>query len=123
MGQEFLAVRCFQCSKYQVQIVKKSCPTKFTCSVCGVQQTLQQVVARSSKAKDCRLVVQAYNEARGGHEDEAVWQQDEDDEAGHEPCYQQQHHQAGWGQQAAAGATRWDDFVEEVGTCRVLRKE
>jgi len=62
MPQEFLAIKCCNCSTYQVQLTKKD--SKFTCSVCGFKQPLARVYARSFKAADCRRVVQAYNTAQ-----------------------------------------------------------
>ncbi|EFN55964.1 hypothetical protein CHLNCDRAFT_145281 [Chlorella variabilis] len=38
---------------------------QWQCKLCGEKQSLQRVYARSHSAKDCRLVVQHYNAARG----------------------------------------------------------
>lgn len=63
MPQTFLVVQCFQCKAFQSDLEKKS--NKWQCKLCGEKQSLQRVYARSHSAKDCRLVVQHYNAARG----------------------------------------------------------
>ncbi|XP_052903538.1 MRN complex-interacting protein [Anopheles moucheti] len=55
MPQELRVVRCFQCLKYQVDIVKKA--NKWVCKLCGVKQSLAREFFRGS-GKDCRSMVQ-----------------------------------------------------------------
>ncbi|XP_050070350.1 MRN complex-interacting protein [Anopheles maculipalpis] len=55
MPQELRVVRCFQCLKYQVDIVKKA--NKWVCKMCGVKQSLARVFFRGT-GKDCRSMVQ-----------------------------------------------------------------
>uniref|UniRef100_A0A1Y9H2K9 MRN complex-interacting protein N-terminal domain-containing protein n=1 Tax=Anopheles dirus TaxID=7168 RepID=A0A1Y9H2K9_9DIPT len=55
MPQELRVVRCFQCLKYQVDIVKKA--NKWVCKVCGVKQSLTREFFRGT-GKDCRSMVQ-----------------------------------------------------------------
>jgi len=63
MPQTFCAVQCFNCLTFQVQQEKKK--PQFKCAVCGMQQAMQRIYAKSSKAKDCREIVMKYNAARG----------------------------------------------------------
>ncbi|XP_053659656.1 MRN complex-interacting protein [Anopheles marshallii] len=55
MPQELRVVRCFQCLKYQVDIVKKA--NKWVCKLCGVKQSLAREFFRGT-GKDCRSMVQ-----------------------------------------------------------------
>ncbi|XP_058058090.1 uncharacterized protein LOC131209118 [Anopheles bellator] len=55
MPQELRVVRCVQCLKYQVDIVKKV--NKWSCKVCGVKQSLAREFYRGA-GKDCRSIVQ-----------------------------------------------------------------
>uniref|UniRef100_A0A182P785 MRN complex-interacting protein N-terminal domain-containing protein n=1 Tax=Anopheles epiroticus TaxID=199890 RepID=A0A182P785_9DIPT len=55
MPQELRVVRCFQCLKYQVDIVKKA--NKWVCKLCGSKQSLTREYFRGS-GKDCRMMVQ-----------------------------------------------------------------
>ncbi|XP_058129794.1 MRN complex-interacting protein [Anopheles ziemanni] len=59
MPQELRVVRCFQCSKFQVDIVKKA--NKWMCKVCGVKQSLMKEYFRGS-GKECRSVVHELTE-------------------------------------------------------------
>ncbi|KAL4853313.1 MRN complex-interacting protein [Chlorella vulgaris] len=69
MPQTFRVVQCHQCKAFQSDLEKKA--KKWQCKLCGEKQSLQRVFARSHSNKDCRLVVQQYNEARGIAEQEA----------------------------------------------------
>ncbi|XP_065079554.1 uncharacterized protein LOC135702448 [Ochlerotatus camptorhynchus] len=55
MPQELRVVCCFQCRKFQSDIVKKA--KKWTCKLCGAQQSLVKEYARGS-GRECRLLVQ-----------------------------------------------------------------
>ncbi|XP_035783464.1 MRN complex-interacting protein-like [Anopheles albimanus] len=59
MPQELRVVRCFQCLKYQVDIVKKA--NKWACKVCGVKQSFTREYYRGT-GKDCRSVIFALTE-------------------------------------------------------------
>ncbi|XP_049532300.1 uncharacterized protein LOC125949373 [Anopheles darlingi] len=59
MPQELRVVRCFQCLKYQVDIVKKA--NKWACKVCGVKQSFTREFYRGA-GKDCRSVILALTE-------------------------------------------------------------
>ncbi|XP_035890869.1 MRN complex-interacting protein [Anopheles stephensi] len=72
MPQELRVVRCFQCLKYQVDIVKKA--NKWACKVCGVKQSLAREFFRGA-GKDCRSVVHQLsmrNQAMDQQEEEVV---------------------------------------------------
>ncbi|XP_058452065.1 MRN complex-interacting protein [Malaya genurostris] len=55
MPQELRVVRCYQCKKFQSDIVKKA--LKWTCKLCGSKQSLKKEFARGS-GRECRLLVQ-----------------------------------------------------------------
>ncbi|XP_041786968.1 uncharacterized protein LOC121602278 [Anopheles merus] len=55
MPQELRVVRCFQCLKYQVDIVKKA--NKWACKMCGAKQSLAREYFRGT-GQDCRSMVQ-----------------------------------------------------------------
>jgi len=59
---EFLAVRCFSCGTHQAQQLTKS--SRFSCPVCGEKQSVKQVFLRSTRAAECRSVVQQLNGQR-----------------------------------------------------------
>ncbi|XP_050089386.1 MRN complex-interacting protein [Anopheles aquasalis] len=59
MPQELRVVRCFQCLKYQVDIVKKA--NKWACKMCGVKQSFTREFYRGT-GKDCRSVMMALTE-------------------------------------------------------------
>jgi hypothetical protein len=106
--QEFMAVKCCQCSAFQVQQVKQS--NKFTCSLCGQKQSVQRMYARSNMARDIREVVQAYNSARSDADaeaDQAVLAGPSDWQAGEEA-------QVGPHQAAGPGRaeSKWASFAE-----------
>lgn len=63
MPQEHQVVRCFTCSTFQVDIVKKS-TNKWICKVCGEKQSLKGTYGISSSAKECREICQKLNEKR-----------------------------------------------------------
>ncbi|EAT43334.1 AAEL005235-PA [Aedes aegypti] len=60
MPQELRVVCCFQCRKFQSDIVKKS--KKWTCKMCGAKQSLVKEFARGS-GRECRLLVQQLSES------------------------------------------------------------
>lgn len=108
--QEFLVVRCFSCSAFQVQQQKKS--LKWSCTLCHAKQSLQRVYARSNKAADCRAVVQSYNSARGAAEAEVEAAEDDWDGEGEAAYYGEE---AGWQDEVPGGAGRenkWGGFAE-----------
>ncbi|GLC41875.1 hypothetical protein PLESTM_001261100 [Pleodorina starrii] len=75
MPQQFQAVRCYNCSTFQVQQVKKV--QIFFCAVCGEKQTIQHIYAISNAAKDIRLHVQRLNTGTAAieqAEEAAAWQ-------------------------------------------------
>ncbi|XP_055542041.1 MRN complex-interacting protein [Wyeomyia smithii] len=55
MPQQLRVVRCYQCKKFQSDIVKKA--PKWVCKLCGSKQSLIKEFARGS-GKECRLLVQ-----------------------------------------------------------------
>ncbi|XP_052866170.1 uncharacterized protein LOC128272408 [Anopheles cruzii] len=55
MPQELRVVRCIQCLKYQVDIVKKV--NNWSCKVCNVKQSLAREFYRGA-GKECRSIVQ-----------------------------------------------------------------
>nr|XP_029729103.1 MRN complex-interacting protein-like [Aedes albopictus] len=59
MPQELRVVCCFQCRKFQSDIVKKA--KKWTCKLCGAKQSLVKEYARGS-GRECRLLVQQLSE-------------------------------------------------------------
>jgi len=59
----FLAVRCVECSQYQVKQQVKA--KTYICSICGKKQTFQRMYAISDSAKDCRQRVQELNMEMG----------------------------------------------------------
>ena len=59
--QTFCALRCHACSKFCVQLQKKS--GKWACPVCGAAQSALRCYAVSDRAKDVRLAVQQLNAA------------------------------------------------------------
>jgi hypothetical protein len=101
-------------------------PCRWQCKLCGKKQSLQRVFARSHSAKDCRLVTQQYNTARGEVEAEDTQQALADvyggaAEAGNcdgggfaddDEGQQQQQQQAGRAQQRQ-GQQRWEAYKEE----------
>ncbi|KAJ7394307.1 hypothetical protein OS493_000109 [Desmophyllum pertusum] len=58
MVQEFMILRCFSCTTFQVHQVKKS--KKWVCKVCGEKQSVKKVYAQGS-GQDCRKHVQKLN--------------------------------------------------------------
>eukprot|EP00045_Choanoeca_perplexa_P007251 m.64215 g.64215 ORF g.64215 m.64215 type:complete len:345 (-) comp13996_c0_seq7:1050-2084(-) len=68
MPQVFLALRCYNCKKFQVQ-QKKKIP-KWTCCICQSKQSVQKVFL-SGAAKDCRSTVQRLNLHQGELEEQA----------------------------------------------------
>ena len=104
MPQEFHVIRCFSCSCFQVQLSKKS--TKFKCTMCGTNQTLQKVYAISSDAKDCRKVCMELNEARGEAAEAAATATHED----HLSYPDQQPLASTWGN---ASRSQWHEYVED----------
>ncbi|XP_068753082.1 MRN complex-interacting protein-like [Montipora capricornis] len=58
MVQEFIILRCFSCTTFQVHQVKKS--KKWTCKVCGEKQSVKKVYAQGS-GQECRKHVQRLN--------------------------------------------------------------
>lgn len=85
--------------------------------MCGEKQSLQRVFARSHSAKDCRLVVQSYNEARGAVEQEGVELALDAAAAGDswEECgtQKEQWDVTGGGLEQAAQPQRWQAFQED----------
>ncbi|XP_077866816.1 uncharacterized protein LOC102801830 [Saccoglossus kowalevskii] len=67
MGQEFIVVKCFSCTVFQVQQVKKA--KKWNCKMCGSKQSLKKIYGQGSGA-DCRKHVQKLNMMRGEMENE-----------------------------------------------------
>ena len=59
----YIAVRCFQCEMFQV--IQKPKSNKFNCRVCSAKQSVRTAYATSTKAKECRGVVQKYNRKAG----------------------------------------------------------
>ncbi|KXJ75016.1 hypothetical protein RP20_CCG012475 [Aedes albopictus] len=59
MPQELRVVCCFQCRKFQSDIVKKA--KKWTCKLCGAKQSLVKEYTRGS-GRECRLLVQQLSE-------------------------------------------------------------
>lgn len=119
MPQTWLVVCCHSCGKFQVDQEKKA--KKWQCKVCGEKQSLQRIYARSHSAKDCRLVTQQYNSARGQIEDkdahralQQAYAEAEcgDYESGGED--EQQQRQEHLGQLAdAARPGRWLEYAQE----------
>ncbi|KAJ8670617.1 hypothetical protein QAD02_001876 [Eretmocerus hayati] len=62
MPQEAWVVKCYSCTKFQVQLEKKA--KKWKCVVCGAKQDLMKIFFKGSP-KDCRLNVQNMNMAEG----------------------------------------------------------
>ena len=97
---------------------------RWQCKLCGEKQSLQRVFARSHSAKDCRLVTQQYNTARGEVEAEDTQRALADadggaaeggdcDDGGFAAAEegQQQHGEAQPQQQQ--GQQRWEAYKEE----------
>ncbi len=61
---EYLAVRCVECGRYQVQQRRKD--GRFRCPACGARQSVQAVAGVADKAKPLRELVQRLNKAEGG---------------------------------------------------------
>ncbi len=104
MPQTFCVVQCHACRTFCVQMEKKV--PKWKCAICGQQQAMQRVYARSSKAKDCREVVTKYNAARGEAEFEADLAGDDDDAAQLRQDEEEEHFGG-----AIAGSRRWGDYA------------
>ena len=100
MPQIFCAVQCYECKTFQVQQEKKK--PQFKCAVCGTQQAMQRIYAKSSKARDCREVVMTYNAAKGEIEDDLLFDQTE-------PVHQEA--QDEYVQPTATG--KWMHYAEE----------
>ncbi|XP_039629981.1 MRN complex-interacting protein [Polypterus senegalus] len=62
MAQIFQVLRCFSCKTFQVHQVKKS--KKWSCKLCGENQSLQKVYGQGTGA-DCRRHVQKLNKIQG----------------------------------------------------------
>ncbi|PRW57031.1 UPF0544 C5orf45-like protein [Chlorella sorokiniana] len=114
MPQTWLVVQCYQCRAFQVDQEKQA--KKWACKLCGEKQSLQRVFARSHSAKDCRLVVQQYNTARGAVEEE------EAERALQMACLQEEEGAGGWGeeweqeewqQQKQQQPQRWQAFQDQ----------
>lgn len=58
MPQDLRVVKCYKCSTFQVDIVKKA--KKWHCKMCGEKQSIQQEYGRGTGA-ECRLHVQKLN--------------------------------------------------------------
>ena len=61
--QTFCALRCHTCTRFSVQLQKKS--NKWTCPVCGTKQSALRCFAVGDMAKDVRLIVQQLNAGQG----------------------------------------------------------
>jgi predicted RNA-binding Zn-ribbon protein involved in translation (DUF1610 family) len=59
----FLALRCVECGRFQVQQQTKK--AKFTCPVCGTSQSVLKVYATACRAKTVREVVATLNRQLG----------------------------------------------------------
>jgi uncharacterized Zn finger protein (UPF0148 family) len=59
----FLALRCAECGKFQVQQQTKK--AKFRCPVCGICQSVLKVYATATQAKPIRAVVATLNRREG----------------------------------------------------------
>ncbi|GAQ86720.1 hypothetical protein KFL_003070080 [Klebsormidium nitens] len=59
---EYIVVRCFQCSTFQVKQVTKS--NKWSCSLCAAKQSVIKVYGVSGKASDLRKLAQDLNLGR-----------------------------------------------------------
>lgn len=104
MPQSFCVVQCHECRTFCVQQDKKV--PKFRCAVCGTQQAMQRIYARSSKAKDCREVASKYNAARG----EADFDADLADANAEEAQLRSEEEDEGFGG-GPAGPGRWGDYA------------
>lgn len=60
---EYLALRCAECGRYQVQQRRKD--GRFRCPVCGTRQSVQAVAGVAHQAKLLRELVQRLNTAEG----------------------------------------------------------
>lgn len=60
---EYLALRCAECGRYQVQQRRKD--GRFRCPVCGTRQSVQAVAGVAHQAKPLRELVQRLNTAEG----------------------------------------------------------
>ncbi|KAI1287097.1 hypothetical protein HDE_10476 [Halotydeus destructor] len=67
--QEFVVLRCKQCSMFQVHQSKKS--PKFSCKVCGEKQSISKVLYKGSSS-ECRTVVQRLNTICSQADDDEV---------------------------------------------------
>lgn len=95
--------------------------SRWACKLCGEKQSLQRVFARSHSAKDCRLVVQRYNTARGAVEAEDTERALETAaaaEAGgwaEEDAWEEEQGGEQWGQQQSGQQQqRWQAFQDEA---------
>lgn len=66
----FNILRCYQCRTFQV--VQRRKDKKWRCKVCGEKQSITKSFGSSSRAKDCRLIVQELNMKRGEIEQERM---------------------------------------------------
>jgi len=60
---EYLAVRCVECGRYQVQQRRKD--GRFRCPACGARQSVQAVAGVAQQAKPLRELVQRLNMTEG----------------------------------------------------------
>jgi hypothetical protein len=104
--QTFCALRCHACTRFSVQLQKKS--NKWACPVCGTKQSALCCFAVGDTARDVRLVVQQLNAGQGAAAEAAAAQQPPDDTAAPSGPPQQQQGPR------PAPARRWKEFEEEA---------
>ncbi|KAF2077412.1 hypothetical protein CYY_001261 [Polysphondylium violaceum] len=117
---EYILVKCFSCTTFQVQ--QKNKKNSFSCKMCGAKQTVQKVYGISNTAKPLSELVKKYNMDQGMRNESSTCttttQNNEQDEDGFDFDYDDgddnnNNNDSNFSTRTQPKESKWKEFEEE----------